>query len=337
MLHLRSHERKPMGLLPMRIFSHVHFSVLVLVVTLSSPTFARDIFVDNVLGDDRSDGVRQKGADKQNGPVRSIARAIKLSMFGDRIVLVKTAKPYRESISLVGKKNSGSRALPFTIIGNGVTLDGTVPVPDGEWRHYRGSVFYFRLARMGPQKLFLEGRPAARVIARRMDEKPPELERLQWCSFKGRIFFRVEDTKLPRDYDVSYAHARVGLTLFHVQHVVIDDLIVQGFRLDGINAHNSARGITLVGVTSRGNGRSGVSVGGASHVKIEACLLGDNGEAQLLTLPYSETRIGNSDLIGNTAPAWVDWGGRVWLDGKRVQGGRQEISSHADKKSANSM
>ena len=103
--------------------------------------------------------------------------------------------------------------------------------------------------------------------------------------------------------------------------VAVVNLTVQGFQLDGINAANSARDVYLAGLICRGNGRSGITVGGASQVEIDVSLLGNNGRAQLLTLPYSETAIRNTDLLSNTAPAWVDRGGRVYLGGQRIEGG----------------
>ena len=46
-----------------------------------------------------------------------------------------------------------------------------------------------------------------------------------------------------------------------------------------------------MGVTAHGNGRSGVCVSGASIVELVGCLVGNNGQAQLLTLPLSETHM----------------------------------------------
>ena len=65
-------------------------------------------------------------------------------------------------------------------------------------------------------------------------------------------------------------------------------------------------------------------MGGASQVEIEACVVGNNGGAQLLTLPYGETSVLESQLFSNPAPAWLDRGGRVWINGKRVEGGIDE-------------
>ena len=58
---------------------------------------------------------------------------------------------------------------------------------------------------------------------------------------------------------------------------------------------------------------------------VDACLVGNNGRAQLLSFPLSETHVRNSKLLGNTAPAWVDRGGRFYLGTERVEGGLEEI------------
>ena len=59
----------------------------------------------------------------------------------------------------------------------------------------------------------------------------------------------------------------MGITLYEVRNVVIRDLIVQGFQLDGINAHDGVFDALLKKVTCRGNARSGICVGGASRVR----------------------------------------------------------------------
>lgn len=300
-------------------------TMALLVLPLSTAT-ARDIFVDNLAGDNAFTGKHQRNSRDLSGPVHSISRALELALQGDRIVLADTGQPYRESISLMGSRHSGNSFGHFIIEGNGVTLDGSAPVPPEAWEHFRGPVFRFKPPRLSHQQLFLNDRPAPRVFAGRMAASPPELEPLAWCLHGGYIYFAVdpESTKLPKDYALSFTDKPVAITLFHVDRVGIVDLTIQGFQLDAINLKNSAREVNIAGVTCRGNGRSGIAVGGASQAEIDACLLGNNGFAQLLTLPYSETGVRNSVLLSNTAPAWVDQGGRVYIDGQRVHGGLDE-------------
>ena len=261
--------------------------VLLLWIALASSSAGRDIFVSNTGGDDRATGQSPRSQPDRSGPVATIAKALRLAAGSDQIVLADTGRPYRESISLVGGRHSGTTLQSLLIVGNGAVLDGSATVPADQWQHAGGGVYRFRPPRMGYQQLFIDGRPAVRVPVGHLAGSPPKLQPRQWCVFEGDIFFRAEKDKTPADYPLSYAALPVGITLYQVDHVGISDLTVQGFQLDGINALSDARNVRLSGVTCRGNGRYGLAVGGASQVEIDSCLLENNGTAGLFTAPYS--------------------------------------------------
>jgi hypothetical protein len=147
------------------------------------------------------------------------------------------------------------------------------------------------------------------------DYAPPELSAGQWCLSLGHIYFCVEPGQLPQAYHPSYAALQTGITLYQVRKVLITDLIVQGFQLDGVNAFDSVFGAGLQGMTLRGNGRSGVSIGGASRVEIDQCLIGDNGAAQIRSEGFAKTKVTESEVLSNTAPAYVIQGGTLTVDG----------------------
>ena len=92
------------------------------------------------------------------------------------------------------------------------------------------------------------------------------------------------------------------------------ELVVQGFYLDGVNAHDGVRQTSLVGLTCRGNGRSGISIGGASQVSLQACLAGDNGAAQVRGESWSTTHIINCNLLDKSAPAIVRDGAHARIE-----------------------
>ncbi len=295
-------------------------AVLLMLVAVASPVVARDIFVNNVAGEDGATGQQPTAMPDRSGPVRTITRALCLAQQGDHIILANTGTPYRESISLVGSRHSGLSSKRFCIFGNGAVLDGSAPVPPDAWEPFQGPVFRFRPPQTAHQQLFLNDRPVPQVVVAHSFDSPPKLEPLHWCLHGGYIYFRVEPLKLPEDYPLSFACQRVGITLFHVDRVCISDLVVQGFQLDGINAFNSVRDLMLERVTCRGNGRSGIAVGGASQVHLGSSLVGNNGEAQVLALPWSELHVRSSELLSNTAPGLVNQGARVYLEGKSVSG-----------------
>jgi hypothetical protein len=289
--------------------------VAITLLGFSSPLLARDIYVSNVRGDDRLSGQRNERASVEEGPVRTIGRALALAAAGDRIVLHNAGVPYHESISLVGSRHSGTSSVRFQLIGNGAVLDGSAPVPADAWEHYRENVYRFRPRQLVHQQLFLDGKPLMRVVSEPLGAPQAELQPLEWTLHGGFIYFRTQPMRLPEDYTLSHTALPVGITLLHVRCVAIRDLVVQGFQIDGISAFNSAVDVQLEHVTVRGNARSGIAVGGASRVGVNACLVGDNGRAQLLALPLSETFVRGSELIANTAPAVVNQGGRVYIDG----------------------
>jgi len=285
-----------------------------LVIALSAVASARDIYVNNLAGDDRFDGTEPATQSARIGPCRTIRRALELAAKGDHIVLAASGEPYRESVTLQAGRHSGFGDRPFEIVGSGATLLGTAKVPEDAWKHVGSEVFRFTPPRKSSQLLFLDGKPAERVPVEATAVNMPELKPRQWCLFQQGVYFRTDAGRMPGSYALEYCALPVGITLYEVRHVVVRDLIVQGFQLDGINAHDGVFETTLQSITCRGNARSGISVGGASRVLIANCLLGGNGEAQLRTEGSSHTRMVASQLLDSSAPAIQSHGGSVETD-----------------------
>ena len=260
----------------------IHWAIgLLLLVGLSAePAAARDVFVNNVVGEDANRGQRPD-AKPGDGPVRTLDRALRLVDRGGRIVLANTGEPYRDMISLCDVAQRGYPDLPLVIDGNGATLDGTVTAAPGAWRHENGNIFSFRPRRLAYQQLFRGEEPLRRVRAAGYSSATVPLEPLEWALLTDRIAFRVEEGKLPEQYGLRHAGLQTGITLYNTEYVRIENLIIQGFQQDGINAHELVRNCELVRVECRANGRSGISVGGVSRVNIENCNCYDNGRAQL--------------------------------------------------------
>jgi hypothetical protein len=283
----------------------------------AAPAWSKDYYVNNVVGNDRNDGESPQFQGGRTGPFRTIERALEVTTGGDRVILEKTAEPYRESITLQAARHSGIPTVPFEIIGNGAVLDGSMPVPLEAWERYGETMYRFRAERKSSHILFLDGKPATRRRFADNVETIPDLEVLEWCLHEGQVYFRPEPGKLPWSYELTHTVLPVGLTLYEVRHVIVQDLVVQGFSLDGVNAHDGAVEVQLLGLTCRGNGRSGISVGGASRARIEACLVGDNGESQIRTEGFCRVRLVNCDLIDHpAAPAVDQQGGDVVVESR---------------------
>jgi hypothetical protein len=287
---------------------------------------ARDIFVDNLGGDDKCSGLHTRPQADASGPVRTIAKALRLAQAGDHVVLAKSAQPYHECVSLVGTRHSGAgRLMPFVLDGNGAVLDGSTPIPVEGWSFYRDNIFRFRPQATSGPILFLNGRALHALPLPQTTAVPPRLKPLQWCVLEGAIYFAVEPSRLPPDYKLNYTELPTGITLYQVEQVVIRNLVIRGFRADGVAAAVGARNVVLEKVVCTANGQSGVCVQGGAKVEIASCKLAGNGRSQLLTLANSETRLLASELINDTARGWVDEGGRVYLGATRIEGGRKAI------------
>src|SRR5690349_11484553 len=88
--------------------------IAILIVMTASPLAARDIYVDNLAGDDLLSGATPAPAVAGDGPVQTIARAMRMAQPHDRVVLANTGTPYRETVSLSGR-HGGSRLEPFVL------------------------------------------------------------------------------------------------------------------------------------------------------------------------------------------------------------------------------
>lgn len=286
-----------------------------------------------------------------DGPCRTIAKALRLARASDRIVLADSGEPYRECITLQGAPHSGGPERPFVIVGNGAVLDGSQPVHPDLWEHVADGTYRFQPKRTRHQQLFLNSRPLVRVRVDNNNLTLPRLQPMQWCLFDRHVYLNLKQpTKpeeaefvpedvlelaktegwryVPQQYDLSHTHHTVGVTLYDVRNIVVADLTVQGFQLDGINAHDKAFNTQLIGVVCRGNGRSGITVAGASRVKITESLMGNNGEAQLRVEGYCVAEVVDCEILAFSAPAIIRDGGDVSIDGLPLRG--NILKSHVD-------
>ena len=292
-------------------------SVLSMALAACRAGYSRDLYVNNVIGNDQLSGMRETPSERQ-GPVRSIQRALCLAQPGDRVHIANTDTPYREQICISGPCLRGRADRPFVIRGNGAMLDGTVVAQSGDWRHEAGDVFALRPRRLAYQQLYRDGSPAKRARLVDFTAVDEQLEPLEWALASDRILFRVEQGQLPAAYELRHAGLQTGITLYNTEHVRIENFIVQGFQQDGINAHELARHCVIAGAECRGNGRSGISVGGISRVEIKSCNLYDNGVAQLRVDGQAQVALDGSDVAESPEAITYDVrGGELTIDGKR--------------------
>jgi hypothetical protein len=282
---------------------------IVLVLANWSSAFARDIFVNNVLGDDRRDGTMAAVGDEGTGPCRSISKALRIALPGDHVIVAETGRPYCESITVQGPRHSGLDRFPTIISGGGATLDGSQSLFGAHWEFAGETMFRTRPINKSFQQLFVSGRPLIRKQP--LSGEFPKLAPREWCLFQGWIYFAVDHGSLPDSYDLSCCGEQVGITLYNVHDVIIEDLNIRGFWLDGVNCHDNVSRADLLRVQCIENGRSGISVGGCSKVRIDTCVAGGNGAAQVRLEGVCQVELLDNTLDAASAPAIVREGGKI--------------------------
>jgi hypothetical protein len=291
-----------------------------MLVSLASALAADDIYVNNVSGDDQFNGLPAAAGSALSGPVRTITRALELAGPGDRIVVERTDVPYRESLSIQGGRHSGTTIQPFRIVSNGAILDGTGPIPGDGWEHVEGQVFRYQPDLKSHQQLYLNGRPLERVAAP-VPGYLPELRPLQWALVDGWIYFCTEDETAPTQYELFCSVCQTGVTLYQVEQLILSGFVIQGFQLDGVNAHDGVKGAVITGCQLRGNGRSGLSAGGASEIKIDQSIVGSNAIAQVRTEGLARVWVENCRLLesASTGPGFLRTSGQIMVDGEALR------------------
>jgi hypothetical protein len=277
----------------------------------SGEAAAADLVVNNLTGSDAQNDRGLVAGAATFGPYRTIARALAAAQPGDRLILTDTGEPYRECVSLTGRRHSGGPTAPFQLIGNGATLDGSVYARPAAWQAVGQGVYEYEATPPGYGLLILRD-DARRPLSRRdAGTGPFRLEPMQWTRLGGRFFFRPEPNRAPSQYDLEVTEQATGLSLYDVRNVEIRDLTIRGFRFDGIHAHDRASEIRLINVTCLENGRSGVSVSGACRVQLEASQLTRNGIAQLRTAGQSHLVLRDVQADAGDAVGLLKQGGQV--------------------------
>ena len=277
---------------------------VVWLLVLSGAIRGGTIYVDSRLGNDRYQGRTPKPTGFVDGPVQTLSAALHLVNAGDVIELANNGVPYYGSATLYGARHSGVLSRPFEIRGNGATLTGAKPIARGCWRQTAPNVWRVTPFRKAHYQLVLNGAAARETACERTSTMLPEMPTDHWCAWRGAVYYHAPAGVIPETQRLALADEEVGFTLIDVENVVIRDLTLQHFRLDGVNAHDRCREIELVNVTLQENGRAGLAVGGTSQVVIRESRIQSNREASVLVTELGEARLDASET--DVAPTVVE-------------------------------
>lgn len=276
-------------------------------LSLQRPAIAAELEVDNLRG---SDLQANTGGQRLQAPYRTIQRAIDHAIVGDTIKLRVTGQPYRECVSINTRNDLGTRDFPLIIDGNGATLDGTKPLGVLDWTAMGGDLFEMNFRSPGYVKILAASDQPIPENLGHLTELST-LEPFQYARNSGSVFFKTRPGDLPRAYGLRVSAEQTGLTLYDVSDIVIRNLNIVGYRLDGINCHDLVDNVRFENVVSTDNGRSGISVGGASRVVVANSRLAGNGDSQARTEGQSLLELSNVNIDADVSKAIDRAGGRV--------------------------
>jgi hypothetical protein len=263
----------------------------VLLALPTAPTRAGVIYVDNLRGNDAFDGGVPEPFGPRVGPVRTMVRATRLASPGDIIEVANTGVPYREPISLSGRRFDGFETAAFTLRGNGAVFDGSRPVPPTAWQRIEPNLFRFTPRHKGFYLLLSDDKPLPEVPLPPGPAALPTIPENHWCAFQGSIYFRTAALVEPRELSLQIAGGTTGLTIYDVRHLLVEDVTLRHWRVDGVSAHDLCTDVTLRNVISVENGRAGISVSGSSIVTLENPIVKDNRRYSLLVTEQAGARV----------------------------------------------
>lgn len=266
---------------------------LIVVVTLAGiprAGISQVIYVDNLRGSDAADGTEPTPINLESGPVRTIRRGLQLLHKGGTLNLANNNQPYYESMELVGRA-SGTLLRPTLVEGNGVELNGAFPVPLRAWRKVGNRLWKFTPLRKGQYLLIVENKPLPETPVPSGSRQLPPIPDGNWAAWKGSIYYQASPLDEPTDFAMWYAVRSVGITIYEAHDLIVRNLKVRHFRIDGINAHDRCNNILLDNVTAEENGRAGVTAAGTSFVTFKESTVKNNRRYSVLILEKAGVQI----------------------------------------------
>jgi hypothetical protein len=297
---------------------------------LPGTAWAGTVYVNNVIGDDRANGLAPDIRTEVVGPVATVGRALELAHGSDVISIANTGIAYSESVILdrpelagrdpglvigpghlyrrrpykLGADRIGMH--PFVIDGNGAVVRGSRPLASSVWSRVGEGTYRYEPYRKAHYQLIVSGTPAVEVPADSAAAAPPALQPLQWCAWRGFVYFRVEPGRFIDQYEIEAPLFEIGLGLHNARNVLVRNLNIEHFRLDGIHVSGSSRNIRLESVRSTGNGRAGLTAAGTSQVQAGRLDLAGNRIAERLVQPPARV-VDLPDAAVPPPPAAATW------------------------------
>ena len=279
------------------------------------PSLAVDLYVDNLSGSDRCNGYDPKMDAIPIGPVKTIAAALRRASAGDRIVLTPTGHPYREALVIAGGRLPGKSRFPLVIEGNGCELDGSRPVEAYRWQYRKHGLYELDGPSVFRGGLWDDGKPLDRVDTPSWSSDRPNLEPGAYCLWRGSYWLRLKPQDSVRDHGFAENRLKCGLTIHRASYVIIRNLRIRGFELDGAQIRGPVRSVRFERCLFGANGRAGVSAYTNSDVSLSGCFVEDNSRDGVLAENFSDLSLHSCAISGSPNEILSDANSKVARSG----------------------
>lgn len=250
------------------------------------------IYVHNHFGRDTFNGSSAVPTFSADGPVRTIQRGLNLVKPGGAVIVLPSGEPYREELVFDGKRLQGRTSDPIYLEGNGVELRGDQPVDALTWAFVGDGVYRLEEPLLTYTMLLQHDKALPRATGVYWNDLP-NLAPESFGIWRGQVVFRAADRKFIHQHPLSIARLRCGLLLDRADKIVVRNLHVRGFALDGVQVRGPVTQVYFRDCRFADNGRGGVSAYSNAQVVLDNCFLESNAEADGLARAGARLRLQN--------------------------------------------
>ncbi len=239
------------------------------------------IYVDNIKGDDRSDGSREK-------PLASIEKACRMVKTSGRIEVVNTGKPYQLPYDGPGKSRGlrllvgGTKDAPLVVEGNGAVISGLAVIPSGAWTEAGPRLYSLPFDPMsnvfrrdlslnywlpGTQIWFVDGKAAPNLLSREELEKTPN--GFWWNKKERKVLYHLPEGRKLDDVKIELP-ANYGFYI-HQDHTIVRNFTMMFSWNDGFDAAEAPKDSAFINCLAYNSCGQGMSIHDVSSIYYLNC------------------------------------------------------------------
>jgi hypothetical protein len=234
-----------------------------------------DIYVDNRLGRDSNTGRSPVPYGVDEGPLHSVTLALRMAAPGERVVMLPTGVPYSESIRVDGRFTNGAEGAPIVLEGNGNEVSGFMPIPDDGWEWVGDSLWKSRARYRRGANLTVDGEKLPLEV-RDLPPSPSSVKEGTAVSHRGHYLLSMPG-RMPGRAKIAVEQLPAGVFIHRANHIIIRNLLVRGFAVDGVQVRGPAKGIQVENCRITENNRAGISGRNNAVVRLDRASITGNG------------------------------------------------------------